>query len=153
MQIKSPRDFWAGLMFIGFGLFFAVWAVTHYQMGSALRMGPAYFPAVLGGLLTLLGFAVLGQGMTLTGPKVNRFNFRPLLLVLAACIIFGYALKPIGLVGAIALLVVVSAFGGHEFKWKEVVVLVVLLALFSVGVFVYGLSLPFPLWPEALGIY
>ena len=52
VQIKSPKDFWAGLMFIGFGLFFAIWAVTHYQMGTAVRMGPAYFPAVLGGLLT-----------------------------------------------------------------------------------------------------
>src|SRR5205809_6749548 len=51
MKIKSPKDFWAGLMFIGFGLFFVIWALIYYQMGTAVRMGPAYFPAVLGGLL------------------------------------------------------------------------------------------------------
>jgi len=53
LKIKSPKDFWAGLMFLGFGLFFAVWAVVNYQMGSAVRMGPAYFPTVLGGLMAL----------------------------------------------------------------------------------------------------
>src|SRR3954464_11645173 len=59
MRIKSPKDFWAGLMFIGFGLFFVAWAWTHYQMGSAVRMGPAYFPTLLGGLMTFLGALVL----------------------------------------------------------------------------------------------
>jgi len=82
---------------------------------------------------------------------VAQFHFRPLLLVLAAAIIFGYAMKPLGLVLSIALLVFVSALGGHEFKWKEVVVLYIFLAVFSVMVFVKGLSLPFPLWPEFLG--
>jgi hypothetical protein len=151
MHIKSPRDFWAGLMFIGFGLFFAVWAVTNYQIGSALRMGPAYFPAVLGGLLTVLGAIVFAQSLVLQGAKVAAFQFRPLLLVLAAAIVFGYAMKPLGLVLAIGLLVVVSALGGHEFKWKEVILLYVFLGVFSVMVFVKGLSLPFPLWPEFLG--
>ena len=51
MRITSPRNFWAGLMFFAFGLFFAIWAVANYQMGTAVRMGPAYFPAVLGGVL------------------------------------------------------------------------------------------------------
>jgi len=151
MHIKSPRDFWAGLMFIGFGSFFAIWAAVNYQMGSALRMGPAYFPAVLGGLLVVLGAIVLAQSLIIDGAKVAHFHFRPLLLVLAAAIIFGYAMKPLGLVLSIALLVFVSALGGHEFKWKEVVVLYIFLAVFSVMVFVKGLSLPFPLWPEFLG--
>jgi hypothetical protein len=151
MHIKSPRDFWAGLMFIGFGMFFAVWAAVNYQMGSALRMGPAYFPAVLGGLLVVLGAIVFAQSLIFDGAKVAPFHFRPLLLVLAAAILFGYAMKPLGLVVSIALLVFVSAFGGHEFKWKEVVFLYIFLAVFSVMVFVKGLSLPFPLWPEFLG--
>ncbi|HEX5768157.1 MAG TPA: tripartite tricarboxylate transporter TctB family protein, partial [Burkholderiales bacterium] len=59
LRIRAPKDFWAGLMFIGFGLFFMAWALTHYQMGSAVRMGPAYFPTVLGGLLAFLGAMVL----------------------------------------------------------------------------------------------
>src|SRR5262245_23711566 len=67
MRIKSPKDFWAGLMFIGFGLFFAIWAYAFYQMGTAVRMGPAYFPFVLGGLLAVLGAFVLIEGFAFEG--------------------------------------------------------------------------------------
>lgn len=151
MRITSPRNFWAGLMFLAFGLFFAVWAVTNYQMGTAVRMGPAYFPAVLGGLLTFLGLVVLAMSVVVQGPRVDRFHVRPLLLILAANIAYGYTMKPLGLVLATGVLVFISAFGGHEFKWKEVTLLYVFLIIFSVLVFVKGLTLPFPLWPEFLG--
>ena len=151
MRITSPRNFWAGLMFLAFGLFFAVWAVTNYQMGTAVRMGPAYFPAVLGGLLTFLGLVVLAMSVVVQGPRVDRFHVRPLLLILAANIAYGSTMKPLGLVLATGVLVFISAFGGHEFKWKEVTLLYVFLIIFSVLVFVKGLTLPFPLWPEFLG--
>lgn len=151
MHIKSPRDFWAGLMFLGFGLFFAAWAAVNYQMGTAVRMGPAYFPAVLGGLLAVLGLVVLLTSLAVDGPRVDRFHFRPLLFVLAANVAYGYLMKPLGLVLATGVLVFISALGGHEFKWKEVSLLYVFLIIFSVLVFVKGLTLPFPLWPEALG--
>ena len=151
MRITSPRNFWAGLMFLAFGLFFAVWAVMNYQMGTAVRMGPAYFPAVLGGLLAFLGLIVLSMSITVRGPRVDTFHFRPLLLVLGANVAYGYAMKPLGLVLATGVLVFISAFGGHEFKWKEVTLLYVFLIVFSVLVFVKGLTLPFPLWPAVLG--
>jgi len=153
MRVKNPKDFWAGLMFIAFGLFFAVWAMVNYQMGSAVRMGPAYFPAVLGGLLAVLGAAIFAGAFAFAGPKVPTIYFRPLLLILAACVVYGYLVKPAGLVVASGALVFLSALGGHEFKWKEVTLLYLFLAVFSVMVFVKGLSLPFPLWPEFLGIY
>jgi putative tricarboxylic transport membrane protein len=148
MKIKSPKDFWAGLMFIGIGLFFVLWAMTHYQMGSAVRMGPAYFPTLLGGLLAVLGALTLVESFAMEGPKVPKFAFRPLILISVACVLYGYLMKPLGLVLATAALVFVSAYGGHEFKWKEVIILYVILIVFSVLVFVKGLTLPFPLWPE-----
>jgi len=151
MKIKSPKDFWAGLMFIGVGLFFIAWALTHYQMGTSVRMGPAYFPVLLGGLLAFLGALVLFEAFAMEGPKVPRFSFRPLILISVACVAYGYLMKPLGLVGATAALVIISAYGGHEFKWKEVIILAVALIVFSVLVFVKGLTLPFPLWPAFLG--
>ena len=199
MEIKSPKDFWAGLMFIGFGLFFVIWAYAHYQMGTAVRMGPAYFPILLGGLLTLLGAFVLAESLVVKadGAKLQlpfniidiaiavaiyfacvfglralhvssdygillgtllvcvvtwryRPNAKALVLISAACVVYGYLMKPLGLVLATAALVFVSALGGHEFKWKEVTVLYVVLIIFSVLVFVKGLTLPFPLWPAAM---
>jgi len=148
VKIKSPKDFWAGVMFIVTGLFFLVWAVAYYQMGTAVRMGPAYFPAVLGGLLAVLGAVVFLGSFAITGEKLPKFSMRPLILVSVACVLYGYLMKPTGLLVATAALVVVSAYGGHEFKWKEVAILTVVLILFSVLVFVKGLTLPFPICPD-----
>lgn len=147
MKIKGPKEFWAGLMFIAFGLFFLVWAQVNYQMGSAVRMGPGYFPSVLGGILAVLGVFVLIDAFVEDGPKVPRFHFRPIVFILAGCLAFAYLLKPLGLIGSIIALVFVSAFGGHEFNWKEVTILTVVMIIFSVLVFVKGLTLPFPIWP------
>jgi Tripartite tricarboxylate transporter TctB family len=146
MRIKAPKDFWAGLMFIGFGLAFALIA-QNYQMGTSVRMGPAYFPTVLGGILAVIGLAILIESFALEGPKVAKFYFKPLVLLVAAIALFGILLKPLGLVLASAVLVAVGAFGGVDFRWKEVVILCVVLAIFSVLVFIKGLGLPIPVWP------
>lgn len=150
MRIKNPTDFWTGLLFGGFGLFAALYALAHYKLGSAVRMGPAYFPTWVGGLVAILGLALLLRSLQLEGPALPRIRLRPALFVLGASIAFGYLLKPLGLVLATVLLIVISAAGGHEFRWREVLLLAAGLAAFAVGVFVYGLGLPFPLWPQAL---
>jgi hypothetical protein len=194
IKIKAPKDFWAGLMFIGVGLFFMIWAMTHYQMGTAVRMGPAYFPTMLGGLLAFLGALVLIESFALQGPPLAlpfnivdlavalaifgvvvylaklvsipndyailaaiaivsvltiylRPNARALVLISGACVVYGYLMKPLGLILGTAALVFIGAFGGHEFKWKEVIILYVLLIVFSILVFVKGLTLPFPICP------
>jgi len=151
MKIKSPKDFWSGVMFMGFGLFFMIWAMIYYQMGTAVRMGPAYFPTVLGGLCAVLGAIVLFGSFAIEGPPVPEFSYRPLILISVGCVLYGYLMKPLGLVGATAALVYVSALGGHEFNWKEVTILYVILIAFSWLVFVKGLTLPFPVWPEFMG--
>jgi len=152
MKIKSPRDFWAGLMFIAFGLFFLIVAQLNYQMGTAVRMGPAYFPSVLGGILAVLGAIVLFDSFVLTGSKVPKFHFRPLIFIIISSLAFAYLLKPLGLVLASAALVFISAYGGHEFKWKEVGILTAVLIVFSVLVFVKGLTLPFPICPSFVDV-
>ena len=148
-RIKAPKDFWAGLMFIGFGGFFMIWALTHYQMGTAVRMGPAYFPVMLGGLLVFLGLIVFAGSFAIQGPPIPPIYFRPLVMITIGCLLYGYLMKPLGLFAATCALVIVGAFGGHEFRWKEVLILCVVLCLFSWGVFIKGLGLPFPLWPAA----
>jgi hypothetical protein len=146
MKIKNPQDFWAGLLFVAFGLFFLVVA-RNYQMGTAVRMGPGYFPTVLGGIMAVLGLIVLFTSLTVKGPSVPKMSFKPIFFISLGLILFGYLLKPVGFVLAVVILVFVSAFGGHEFKLKEVSILTVVLVIFSVLVFVKGLTLPFPLWP------
>jgi hypothetical protein len=134
-------------MFAGVGAFFVAWSLTHYAMGSALRMGPGYFPTVLGGLLVLLGAGILIKALALDGPKVAAFHFRPLLLVALAVVAYGYLMQPGGLAVATAAAVFIGALAGNEFKWKEVLVVAAVLVVFSWLVFVKGLTLPFPLCP------
>ena len=94
-NIKSPKDFWAGLMFIGVGAFFLIWALTHYQMGTAVRMGPAYFPAMLGGLLAFLGVLVLLESFVMSGAELTLpFNIVDAVVALAIFVVVVYlALK------------------------------------------------------------
>jgi len=167
MKIKSQQDWWAGWMFIAFGLFFILVAagtpeflnnmvgsklIPGYQMGSSVRMGPAYFPVVLGGILAALGLLVLIDSLVEDGENVAQFHFRPLIFIAISSLAFAYLLKPLGLVLASIALVFISAYGGHEFKWKEVAIMSVVLVIFSVLVFVKGLSLPFPVCPSFVDV-
>ncbi len=150
MKIKSPKDLWAGLMFVAFGLFFLLGA-RQYRMGSAMSMGPGYFPALLGGLMAVIGGIVFIQSWVVRGEKVPAIFLRPLFVVSLSLLLFGYLLQPIGMVLALALLLIVSAWAGHEFKLKEVLILAVVAIFFSVLVFVKVLGLPYTLWPSFLG--
>ena len=99
-----------------------------------------------------LGLLVLFDSIVEEGPKVSKFHFRPLFFIAVSSLAFAYLLKPLGLVLASVALVFISAFGGHEFKWKEVAIMSVVLVIFSVLVFVKALSLPFPICPDFIDI-
>jgi hypothetical protein len=148
VRIKNEKDFWSGVMFIAFGLGFAGFA-QEYDMGSAQRMGPAFFPTVLGGLLVVLGAVVAIQGLaaeTMDG-KIEKFHFGPLAWVLGAVVAFGLLLRPAGLIVALVALIVISSLGSHEFKARDTVLLAIGLCGLVMAVFIYGLGLTIPVWP------
>ena len=149
MKIRDQKNFWSGLMFIAFGAFFVGFA-QQYDMGSAARMGPAFFPTMLGGLMFLLGVIVLIEGLAVeqADGKIEPFNFRALGMVLGAVVAFGLLLRPAGMLVALFVLIVVSSFGGHEFKLRDVLLLTLGLSLLVLAVFIYGLSMTIPVWPE-----
>lgn len=148
MKIRNERDFWAGVMFVAFGLFFALFA-QNYDMGTAQRMGPAYFPTVLGGLLMLLGVIIALQGVTVEtiDGKVEKFHFGPLLWVLGAVVAFGLLLRPGGLIVALIALIAVASRGSHELRIREVVFLAIGLGALVFVVFIWGLGLTIPVLP------
>lgn len=148
MKIKHAKDFWSGVMFTAFGLGFALIA-RNYDMGSAARMGPAYFPTVLGGLLAVLGVIIALRALKTEEPdsQVDKFHFKPLLLILGSVVAFGLLLRPAGMVVALAVLIIVSSFASNEFKWREVIPLTVGLTVLVLVVFIYGLSMTIPVLP------
>ena len=147
MRIRSQRDFAAGLIFIAIAAFFIVTA-TNYQLGTINRMGPGYFPIMVGGVLAVLGAVILLRSLVLSGPPIERIGLRPLVLSAASVALFGVMLVHFGLVAAIVALVIVGALADKGSRPIEVIVLAIFLAGFSVAVFVYLLGLPLQIWPE-----
>jgi hypothetical protein len=144
-ELRNNKDFLAGLLFIVIGGLAMVIAVRDYPMGAAARMGPGYFPTVLGGLLCLFGVYVMIRGMRL-GEKVRgEWGWKPLAFIALAIVLFGFLLDRAGIVPALVATIFVSAAAGREFRLKEVLLLTALMSAVAVGVFIYGLKLPYPL--------
>lgn len=146
MKLRSQRDFFAGLIFLAFGVVAAVVA-RDYPIGSAVRMGPGYFPLVLGCILAILGLVIIARGLLSEGPPPERTYWRPLCLILIAIAVFAASVESLGIALATAFLVAIGATASPESRRYETVLLVAALVLFTLGVFVYGLKLPFKVWP------
>ena len=143
-DLRNNRDFLAGLLFIAIGVV-AVVVARDYTMGNAMRMGPAYFPTVLGGILILLGAWVTARGIR-SGEKVKgEWGWKPLLMIALAILLFGFLMSRLGLLPALVAVFLVSAAGGREFRLKEVLVLTALMSAFTVVVLLYVLKMPYPL--------
>lgn len=144
-KLAGNQDALTGLIFIALGAIGLLIALR-YEFGSTTEMGPGYFPRVLSGLLVGLGLLILVRDLR-NGVSVDgAWAWVPLALVTAAILLFGGAIERFGLVPAVALLIVVSAYAGHEFKLTEVAVLTIVMALLTAGIFVWGLSLPYALF-------
>ena len=144
--IKNPRDFWAGVMFLTLGAMFAGVGFT-YKIGTAARMGPGYFPVVLGVILLALGLAIAVSALRKEGSSVEKFHWRPIFWVLGSIIMFGVMLKILGMLLAGFLQVLISSYGGPEFKLRTTILLALALVIFCALVFVVGLKLPIPMCP------
>lgn len=145
-SVRSKQDCYAGLLFLFFGLF-ALYLARDYPVGSAMRMGPGYFPAVLGGLLTVVGAAVVVRGMLVRSEAPTRLALVPLILVLSSIALFALTVERLGIVLSVVLVVVVSSLPSGEFRWREVILLSVVMAALAVGLFTKGLGLPFKVLP------
>jgi hypothetical protein len=144
-ELRNNKDFLAGLLLLGIGAL-GFYMALDYPFGSALRMGPGYFPRVLAGILMAFGAFVLVRGL-MTGVKVSgRWGWKPLGFIVLSLIAFGFVMERFGLVPALVVMFFIAAFGGHEFKLLEVAILTAFMTAFSIAVFVYGLGLPYPLF-------
>lgn len=146
LAVRNPRDFFAGLIFLLVGILAAIFS-RDYPMGSAVRMGPGYFPFLLGILLASLGAVISARSLALRGPGIEGVDLRALFLVLGAVAAFAATIESAGIVIAATLLLAVGAAASRESRYREVIALTLLLVALTVGVFVYGLRLPFRLWP------
>lgn len=145
VKLSQNKDFLSGLLMVTIGAI-AFWMALDYPFGSALRMGPGYFPRVLAGIFIAFGVYVGLRGLR-TGELVQGvWGWRALALVTVAFWVFGWLMDHIGMIPSLVVLFFVSAFAGHEFKFKEVIILTVIMITFAWAVFIYGLGLPYRLF-------
>jgi hypothetical protein len=143
--VRNQKDFYAGAVYLTVGII-AIIVARGYPLGSASRMGPGYFPTILGGLLVVFGIVSLARSFVLTGEPIGRLPWKPLALVVGAVAFFAALLPHVGFVIALAILITVSAAASAKFRfeWRGLLGFVALLA-FCALVFVLGLGLPLPL--------
>ncbi len=150
LGIRNPKDFWAGLIYFTTGTAVVLMARS-YPMGTAVKMGPAYFPSVLGGLLALIGLISLVQSFIRSGEGVGKLAWKEVFLVLVSIVLFGVVSRGAGLIAALFVLVMVSASASAMFRWKSSLLLAIGMIAFCALVFVKALGVPLPLVGPWLG--
>jgi hypothetical protein len=144
-RLLKNRDFWAGMMFVGFGAA-AMFIARDYRFGSTLRMGPGFFPTILGGILIAFGVCIMAVGLR-SGERIQeRLSIRALVLLPLSLILFGLLMQSAGFIPALVVLIFMSAASGREFHFLEVLMLTGILTAAAVALFIWGLELPFPLF-------
>ena len=157
MNIKSQKDFFSGLMFMGVGVAFA-WGATTYNVGNGARMGPGYFPLYLGVLMAILGAAITFKALTVEsvgGDKIGKWAWKPLILIILANLVFGVCLgglpsigiPALGMIAGIYLLTFIASAAEAGWKVKNTFILATILAAGSYVAFVMALKLQFQVWP------
>lgn len=146
----NPKDFWTGVLYIFFGAS-AIIVARDYNMGTAVRMGPAYFPTILGALLVFIGAISVIRSFIASGAPIETFTFKGLLLVILSVTVFGLLVRDAGLVVALPLLVIISASASARFRWRTAIVMAAGLTIFCALVFVKGLGIPLPIIGPWLG--
>jgi hypothetical protein len=142
--LSKNKDFWAGMMLIVIGAA-AMFIARDYRFGSALRMGPGFFPTILSAILIVFGVCITAVGLR-SGEKIQGdLSLRAFLLLPLSLVLFGVLMDLAGFIPALAVLVFVSAASGREFKSMEVLLLTTVLTVASVALFIWGLGLPYPL--------
>lgn len=139
--IRHPKDFWTGVIFLSIGLA-AVIIGRDYNMGTAGKMGPAYFPTILGGLLALIGVVAMARAFFRDGEPIGKFAIKETILILTGVLLFGFLVRGAGLVLAVFAIIMFSAYASSKFKWIPAIALAIGAAVFAVLVFVKALGLP-----------
>ena len=142
--IRNVKDFWTGVIYVAFGCA-AIFISRDYGMGTAVKMGPAYFPTILSVLLILIGVVSLVRSFLKPGNPVGAFAFKGLILITISIILFGFIVRGAGLIIALPVLVIVSSYASIRFHWQYVLVLAAGLTVFCILIFQKGLGVPLPI--------
>jgi hypothetical protein len=151
LKIKNLQDFWCGLFFVALGAL-AIYLSRSYEMGTALQMGPGYFPTWLGGIMIGFGVLIGALSFTIEGEADQELGLaswalRPWLVLTATLVLFAVLMEAdFGFVPSVILLVVGCALAHKDVNWRETLLLSVGITAGVVAIFSYGLDMPYRLF-------
>lgn len=152
LRIRNPQDLWCGLLFIALGVL-AVYLSRNYVMGTALEMGPGYFPTWLGYIMMGFGVVIGAMAFRLEGDPDREslawrtWAFRPWLVTTAAIAVYAWMMDAeAGFVPSLFVLVVGSSLAHKDVRWIETLVLAACVTAGAVGIFILGIGLPYKLF-------
>ena len=140
----------AGLLMIAIAAVAAMQG-SSLSVGTLRHIGPGMVPMILAVLIGIIGVALVITWLRGEREGTGRWPLRGPIFILGAAVVFGLAVRPLGLAVAGPLLVVVAAFASHETRWIEIVLFAVGMTIFCVALFRYALSLPIAVAPWLIG--
>lgn len=141
---RNAKDFWTGVIYIAIGTA-AILLSRDYGMGTAVKMGPAYFPTVLSTLLILIGTISVLRSFAKDGAPIGTVAWKGLLLIVISTLLFGFLARKAGTAIALPLMVIISAYASAKFKWRHTFLLAAGVTVFCVLIFQVGLGIPLPI--------
>ena len=150
MTSRNPKDLWTGIIYIAFGVAALVIA-RDYGWGTPRKMGPAFFPGILSVLLIVIGIISLVRSFVRPGSPVGRFTYKGLLMVTGATLLFGLIVRGAGLIIAMPVLIIGSAYASHKFSWRTSIIMAIVLTASCILIFLKGLGIPLPIFGSWFG--
>jgi putative tricarboxylic transport membrane protein len=148
--LRSPQDVAGGALLLAIAAI-ALWLSADLPAGSLRQLGPGMFPRALAVLTGLAGAAILLDAFLQDGPAFERWQFRAPVFILGAAVAFGFAVRPLGLLIAAPLVMVIGAYASPETRWREVLIFGGVMTVFCVALFKFALGLPIPVAPWLIG--
>ena len=151
MKVRNPQDFWCGVFFVALGAI-AIAASSGYPLGTALEMGPGYFPTWLGGIMVGFGLIIGGSSLRVEPDALQRaelddWAFRPWIVLTATLVVYALLMDAgAGFVPSLMVLVSGCAFAHKDVRWRETLLLSVFVSAGAVAIFSFGLGLPYRLF-------
>jgi hypothetical protein len=146
VELRNNKDFFAGLLFFVVGLTAMIIVLRDYSLGTSLNMGPGYFPSLIGGILIAFGLYIMARGLVVGEKIAGVWGLRPFVLLNFGIVAFGFLMNRFGMVPALVALFFISAFGGKEFRFKDVAILTIVMTAASWALFIWALDMPFRLF-------
>ena len=144
---RDIHDIVGGLLRTAAGLFFPLYG-SRYTMGSADRMGPGYFPIVLGWVLAVLGILVALPAWWRQGTGIT-VQWKNLLWCVASLAVFALTLKPLGVVVS-TFLTCVLALVPSRMTLRTRLTVCAVVSVITVLIFPVALQMILPIWPWSL---